>query len=124
MTPSVEAIHAALGRIIDPCSISAGVPLGLTDMGLVEEVTAGVDGAVTIRLRLTSLGCLMGVLIFEPEITDRVGKIPGVTSVSVQFGDPVTWSEAAISEDGRRRLGEVRRRGSERAMMRTSFPVS
>ena len=113
MSITVDQVMAALELIEDPCSISAGVPLSIRDMGLVEDVNLSPKGDVSIVLRLSSPGCLMGGFYFEPQIAKRVGEIPGVASVSISFGDPLTWSEFTF-----RRLDvfdstEARRRRSQ-----------
>ncbi len=108
MNPGEHEILSVLSEIYDPCSISAGTPLSLTEMGLVEKVAIDEAGSVTICLRLTSPGCQVGVFVFEPEIQERLGQLDGIRSVTVEYGDPLTWTEDAISEDGRRRLSESR----------------
>jgi metal-sulfur cluster biosynthetic enzyme len=118
-SPNRSEIEAALDTIFDPCSISAGVPLGLRAMGVIGEIEISDDGAVTVELCLTSPGCVMGVALFEPEIIDTVGELTGVRSVSVRFGDALSWSEEKISPEGRRRLLEVRQKAAERVAFRT-----
>lgn len=51
-----EAVSDALDEIVDPCSISAGRPMGLVTMGLVDEVHLGAE-EVVVRLVLTDPGC-------------------------------------------------------------------
>ena len=103
-----EQVEAALDGIVDPCSVSVGVPLSIREMGLIDDVVLAEGGQVRIELRLTSPGCLIGVLNFEPEIESVVGAVEGVTGVAVHFNDPLTWTEDRISADGRRRLQEMR----------------
>lgn len=110
MSEMVRSIYAALNQVIDPCAVSAGASLSLCEMGLVDDVQVAPDGVVTIALRLTSPGCLMGGFFFEPEIVKRVSAIEGVASVVIRFGDPLGWSEAHISEAGRHKLEAARRR--------------
>jgi metal-sulfur cluster biosynthetic enzyme len=110
MNVTVEQVFAALELIEDPCSVSAGVPLSIREMGLVQDVQVSPNGDISIVLRLSSPGCLMGGFYFEPQITKRVNDIPGVSSISISFGDPLTWSEADISAEGRLRLDAARSR--------------
>jgi metal-sulfur cluster biosynthetic enzyme len=108
-------IDAALDSVVDPCSLSAGVPLSISDMGLVRDVSIDPVGKVCVRLRLTSPGCIIGVSQFTREITERVSDIAGVDSVTVEFEHSYDWSEEDISAEGRRRLQLVRRTRRESA---------
>lgn len=91
-----ERIHAALDEIKDPCSLAAGTPLGLTEMGLVKEVRISADGAVTIDLRLTSPFCHM-IGFFKTEAVARIGELPGVMSVTLNADNGLDWSPRDIS---------------------------
>ena len=53
---TVEAVHAALEGIVDPCSAATGVPLSILDMGLLRGVKI-VGDEVLVDLRLTSPLC-------------------------------------------------------------------
>jgi metal-sulfur cluster biosynthetic enzyme len=108
MKPSESAVRAALDMIKDPCSISVGAPLGLIEMGLVTAIHVADDGRVEIDIRLTSPGCMMGILHFDREIKRRVGELAGVTEVKVGRTHDLSWSEADISREGQERLRDVR----------------
>ncbi len=105
---SVQVLNDALDEIIDPCSISVGVPMGVREMGLVRRLEVGEDGVVEIDLRMTSPGCHMGALVFEPSIIDRLMQIPGVTDVRIDFLEPTGWSEADIEPGRRAQLVQLR----------------
>ena len=104
------AVREALDSIKDPCSISVGAPLGLIEMGLVTAVDVGDTGRVKVDIRLTSPGCMMGILYFDHEIKRRVGALPGVAAVEVGRTHDLNWSEDDISAGGRERLRAVRAR--------------
>jgi metal-sulfur cluster biosynthetic enzyme len=108
MKPDESAVRDALDSIKDPCSISVGAPLGLIEMGLVTGVRVGDDGHVAVDIRLTSPGCMMGILYFDSEIKRRLGAMAGVTSVEVGRTHDLSWSEDDISAHGQELLREVR----------------
>jgi metal-sulfur cluster biosynthetic enzyme len=107
--PSEAAIRAVLDTVYDPCSITFGVPLNLADMGLLTGVDIGDDGSVVVRMRLTTPGCIEGIVKFTHEVETGVAQVVGVTSVKAEFDDSCSWSEEDICEDGRRQLEEGRR---------------
>ena len=91
------AILAALDTIKDPCSLAAGTPFGLAEMGIVDTVDISDDGAVTVKLRLTSPFCHM-IGFFETEAATRIGAIEGVTSVALKADNGLDWSPSRISQ--------------------------
>ncbi|MCB1486531.1 MAG: DUF59 domain-containing protein [Bauldia sp.] len=115
MTTTVEAVIAALDEVIDPCSVGAGAPLTVNEMGLIKDVRISPEGKVAILLRLSSPGCLMGGYYFEPRIKECVGRVQGVTEVTLELGDPLSWTEDEITEEGRRKLALARRERQLRA---------
>lgn len=108
----LDRARAALNDVVDPCSVAAGCPAGLVDMGLVSDVrvTPGDDGwQVSARLRLTEPGCMMGVS-FLNAAQDRLRALPDVAAVHVSLDRGTEWTPAAQSEGYRRRLAEHRSR--------------
>jgi metal-sulfur cluster biosynthetic enzyme len=112
VTATAATIEAILDEIMDPCSISAKAPMSIVEMGLVRAIEID-GGAVHVRLRFTSPGCLMGLTVFWPEITRRVSELPGVESVAIEIEDSL-WSEDDIRPEARERLEAVRRARSDR----------
>lgn len=86
-----QQIRATLDEIKDPCSVAAGTPLGLDEMGLVRDVAIGDAGRVTISLRLTSPFCHM-IGFFKIEAIERVGRLPGVVAVELVADNGLDWS--------------------------------
>ncbi len=89
-------IRSELDAIKDPCSLASGVPLGLDEMGLVDDVTIDDHGAVEVKLRLTSPFCHM-IGFFTTEAERRVSSLPGVRSVSLIADNGLDWSPSRIS---------------------------
>ncbi len=106
MTDVQAQIGRALGAVKDPCSVAAGTPLGLDEMGMVGRVEMGVDGAVTVWIKLTSPTCVL-LGYFVSEIQAHVGAVEGVTSVEVIFDAGLDWEPdlmtASVSIERRER---------------------
>lgn len=103
---TVQDVRRALNAIIDPCSIEAGLPAGLDDMGLVRNVEVR-PGEVTVHLAITSPGCMMGPS-FVSSAREALTKLPGISHADVVLSDWADWSEDAMSPDYRDRLERVR----------------
>jgi metal-sulfur cluster biosynthetic enzyme len=103
--PEISAIHAALGRIVDPCSIATGVPISLASMGMVKSVTE-LAGAVHITLTLTSPICWQASNILA-SIEATVGALPGVASVTCSLV-PGEWMPDMMAPEARERLRRLR----------------
>jgi metal-sulfur cluster biosynthetic enzyme len=114
-----QQIRAALATVMDPCAESAGVPLSIADMGLVDSVHVSCAGDVKVMLKLTSPGCILGVMKFTHEIRECVLPMAGVRSVDVDFLNVYDWTEAEISPEGRRKLELTRE--LRRSRSRTSI---
>lgn len=89
---SRERVERALNLVHDPCSVAAGHPLGLVDMGLVTRIVT--DGSrVEVTLRATFAGCMM-----MPHLTQAaecaIGAIPGVEDVEIDIDMAMTWTPA------------------------------
>ena len=109
MVVSQSMVEEVLDTVLDPCSVSAGVPLSIREMGLVRDLQIDDDGTIQVTLRLTSPGCIEGVIKFTHEIERGVGALPGVRKVEVNFFEAIDWSESDISQSGRKKL-EIGRR--------------
>jgi metal-sulfur cluster biosynthetic enzyme len=108
--PSLDDVTAALDDIVDPCSIGIGVPMSVREMGLVRHVAISPGGVVDVHLRMTSPGCHMGALVFEPAINERLAAVTGVIEVRVEFIEAVGWTENDIAPERRRQLVALRSR--------------
>ncbi|QQM67888.1 P-loop NTPase [Actinomyces weissii] len=79
-TPTQEAVHEALARVIDP-----EIRRPITELGMVRSVETSPDGAVTVHVLLTVAGCPMKDTI-TADVEREVGALEGVTSVRVEMG--------------------------------------
>ncbi|MBM2622279.1 Mrp/NBP35 family ATP-binding protein [Actinoplanes sp. LDG1-06] len=74
-----DAIQAALATVDDP-----EIRRPITDLGMVKGFTVA-DGTIRVELLLTVAGCPLRDKL-NNDITAALTKIPGITSVSVDFG--------------------------------------
>jgi metal-sulfur cluster biosynthetic enzyme len=106
---AVEAVRSAINEVIDPCSVAANRPMGIVEMGLVEDIVID-DGDLTVSLRLTSPSCMM-VGVLTQHIRETASQVQGVETVAVKFDRGLDWSPDLIQlemVDARhRRLGLV-----------------
>jgi metal-sulfur cluster biosynthetic enzyme len=103
-------IRAQLNEIIDPCSIAAGAPAGLVEMGLVRDVTLreGPEGAVVrVRIGLTEPGCMMGAS-FVVHARESLERLPDVDRVDVELEHDCDWTPRDLDPRYARRLQAAR----------------
>jgi ATP-binding protein involved in chromosome partitioning len=87
MQPSREAVLSALGNVIDP-----ELRKPVTELDMVREVS--IDGGeVAVRLALTVAGCPLRSS-FQEQVATELGKLEGVSSVTLDF-DVMTPDERA-----------------------------
>lgn len=118
------AVRIVLDGIVDPCSRAAGAPAGLSEMGMVPEITfePGTDDKtdIAVRLIVTHPFCMMSN-IFVKEITERLEAMSGVGSVKVEFDPGSIWTPDMMHADYAERLEAARtKRRAEFAARKTS----
>lgn len=79
-SPLLEPIQAALARVNDP-----EIRRPITELGMVERVDVGDDGAVSVTILLTVAGCPMKETLTR-DVTAAVASVDGVAAVSVDLG--------------------------------------
>jgi ATP-binding protein involved in chromosome partitioning len=98
--PTVEeAVQAALATVDDP-----EIRRPITELGMVQGFTVA-DGRVRVELLLTVSGCPLRDKL-QTDITAAVTRIPGITTVEIDFG--------VMSEEQRKAL-QVTLRGNQAA---------
>jgi ATP-binding protein involved in chromosome partitioning len=75
--PTVDAVTAALATVQDP-----EIHRPITDLGMVDDVAIALDGAVEVKILLTTAGCPLRDRITK-DVTAAVSTVAGVTSVRV-----------------------------------------
>jgi metal-sulfur cluster biosynthetic enzyme len=112
-----ERVLEGLEEVIDPCSITAGVPLSVVDMGLINKLTVDEEGIVRVSMRATSAMCTMiaGMMKVAEE---RLARVDGVTRVEIKLCSGAIWTEADMTERGRRTLAARRERSRAEVAVR------
>ncbi len=105
-----DAIRAALNEIVDPCSVVAGAPAGIGEMGLirglqVREAPGGVE--VEVHIGVTEPGCMMGAS-FAIRARERLEVLPGVVDVDVRLDHAGDWGPGDIDPAYAQRLAAIR----------------
>ena len=96
-----QKIIEILKQIYDP-----EIPVNIYDLGFIYGIDISDDGKVHILMTLTVPGCPIHHLITQ-EITEKVGKLEGVSSVEVELTFEPRWSVDKITEEGKKRLREL-----------------
>jgi len=79
--PSVDDVMGVLATVIDP-ELGADI----VSLGMVPSVDVDADGCVTVGIKLTIGGCPLRAEI-KKEVETRVGVHPGVTDVTISWGE-------------------------------------
>jgi metal-sulfur cluster biosynthetic enzyme len=116
-------IAEILASVPDPCSVAAGAPLGLLDMGLVRSWTIDDEDHLSVILDITSPACMMaGHFILDAET--RLAEVPGIRSVSVRVEPSFEWSEERLTPRGAEILARRRQLARERILGPAATPAS
>jgi len=105
-----DRVRAELNEILDPCSVVAGAPAGIDEMGLIRalcmtEVPGGV--AIEVRIGVTEPGCMMGAS-FAVRARERLEALAGVVAVDVALDHASDWEPSDLSPGYAKRLEAVR----------------
>jgi ATP-binding protein involved in chromosome partitioning len=93
--PSPEAVREALRGVVDP-ELHADV----IELDMVRNVQVDGGGAVSIGVALTTLGCPLRGQI-KAEVESKVGAMPGVTSVTVDYSEMTQDQKRAVMQRAR-----------------------
>lgn len=85
-----DQVRAVLSRIHDPCSVAAGRPTSVLDLGLALGWVL-VDGLLTVRFCVTFPGCTMAPHFTEAAARDLAG-LPGVERVETVVDTGWKWA--------------------------------
>lgn len=115
-----DRVREVLNGIVDPCSITAGVPAGMDDMGLISDIQVRDDGAggrrISVTFGLTDPTCML-LGSFANEARERLAGLPGVTGVDVALDHDMEWTPDMLAPHYQERLAE------HRAQKRRSLPL-
>ncbi len=100
----IVEIDRRLDVVKDPCSLAAGTPLGLAEMGLVRGRDYDrTTGTLTVRLCVTSPACFLSGQMVDG-IRGQLADIPGVRTVEVEIDSSHRWSHDDATPAARDRL--------------------
>ena len=91
MTPDRDAILTALESVIDP-----ELHRPVTELDMVRDVAVREDGHVEVTIALTVAGCPMRAS-FEDQVQRHVGRVEGVSAVTLQFDVMSADEKAALT---------------------------
>jgi FeS assembly SUF system protein len=92
-------IVEALKTVYDP-----EIPVNIYELGLIYDIDIQAEGAVQVKMTLTSPGCPVAGSL-PGEVRDKVAGVPGVTSVDVELVWDPSWNPSMMSEAARLELG-------------------
>ena len=107
--PDQDQVRQAIATVLDPCSVNAGAPINVIDMGLILGWSIDAGRNIEIRMRLTSPGCTLAPS-FMHRIETAVEAVAHVASAKVSVTGLSLWSEFDVAPESRRRLADVRSR--------------
>ena len=98
--PTSEDIIGLLRGVIDP-------ELGsdIVTLGMAKGATVSPDGFVRITVALTTAGCPLRAQI-QRDVRDRVGSLPGVTKVKIDWTELTAEEKATTMATARRNIAE------------------
>ena len=94
-----EKIVAAIETCYDP-----EIPVNIYELGLIYDIDVAPDGAVAIKMTLTSPACPAAGSL-PPEVEMKVGQVEGVSSVKVDVVWEPTWTPEKMTEAAKLQLG-------------------
>jgi FeS assembly SUF system protein len=92
-------VVAALRTCYDP-----EIPVDIYELGLVYGVTVAPDGAVHVRMTLTSPNCPAAQEL-PAEVERKVRAVPGVADARVEVVFDPPWDSCKMSDAARLKLG-------------------
>jgi ATP-binding protein involved in chromosome partitioning len=72
----------------------------IVDLGMVDDVRVDDDGAVTVKVALTTAGCPLRTQI-KAEVESKVRGLPGVGEVRVEYGEMTAAQKSAAMQRAR-----------------------
>jgi ATP-binding protein involved in chromosome partitioning len=98
--PTEQHVLKILGAVMDP-------ELGsdIVSLGMVRGVGVEPSGAVRVGVALTTAGCPLRAEI-QRDVRVRVGGLPGVTSVKIDWGELSAEEKASTMERARKAMSE------------------
>ena len=106
--PPARTVEEALGRVHDPCSVAAGRPKSLIEMGLVLDWRWTAPGALRVELCVTFTGCTMAPHFVEAARRE-LSRMAGVETVELDVDTNFFWTPDRMAPDDAPRRGDAPR---------------
>lgn len=98
--PTEAEIMEHLSHVMDP-----ELGMDIVELGMAKGATVTDDGAVRVKVALTTSGCPLRAQI-QRDVKARIASLPGVTSVKIDWSE-LTQEEKRVAMDrARRRIAE------------------
>ena len=99
----VESIKAKVIETLRTC-FDPEIPVNIYELGLVYDIAVSPDGAVAVRMTLTSPGCPVAGSL-PPEVQAKIRAIPGVKDATVDLVWEPPWGPDRMSDAAKLQLG-------------------
>src|SRR6476646_1859973 len=93
--PTVGDVRGMLRGVIDP-----ELHADIVELGMVDDIRVEPDGAVLVRVALTTAGCPLRGQI-KQDVESKVRGLPGVASVKVEYGEMTQEQKTAAMQRAR-----------------------
>ncbi len=93
--PSGEQVMRMLEGVEDP-----ELHASIVELGMVSDVKVDSDGAVAVKVALTTAGCPLRSQI-QKDVESKVRGLPGVSAVSVEYGEMTAEQRSATMQRAR-----------------------
>src|SRR5262245_61079393 len=93
--PTPDDVRAMLRGVIDP-----ELHADIVELGMVDDIRVTPDGAVTVKVALTTAGCPLRTQI-KQDVESKVRGLRGVTSVAVEYGEMTAEQKKAAMQRAR-----------------------
>jgi FeS assembly SUF system protein len=103
-----EALRAVGDRIVQQLKtvFDPEIPVDIYELGLIYKVKLEEDGAVAIRMTLTSPMCPAAEEL-PPEVESKARSVEGVSSVTLDLVWDPPWNPGMMSEAAKLELGMI-----------------
>jgi metal-sulfur cluster biosynthetic enzyme len=119
---NLAEVQAVVNTVQDPCSVSWGIPLTITEMGLVREIQVQ-DRIVHLKLLLTEPTCIFFFDIGTDLKTKLINAL-GQCEVDIELLSNQLWSEDLMQPEALKRLKVFRQRSREHYGMKRRVPLA
>ncbi len=98
--PGEDQVMGLLRGVIDP-----ELGLDIVELGMAKGARVDADGVVHVKVALTTSGCPLRAQI-QKDVRARVGGLPGVTKVRIDWSELTQDEKATAMDRARRRIAE------------------